>query len=236
MLARCRRHNNSHQFSGINNNCSCNYKIKMMTKSSLYFLLFACVLAVSCKKKTYDWENYSFTAVPVVKVNIAKSALPTVATANTSFLNLADVNLANEEFEFTLTWEGFGKAEVTSIDVYLGFNLAEASPPAYPILISQPGGLYPDRVQFPLPSRVVTVDKLYRNVTTFPTTITIKASEMATFTGASLATAKLNDHFLFKFIVNMKDGRQVVGFQENVCDESRGEVGDCRVGARFRRP
>ena len=207
-----------------------------MTKTAIYFLTLACIMAVACKKKTYEWENYSFTAVPVVKVNTAKSALPTVSTSNTSFLNLSDANLANEEFEFTLNWEGFGKAEVTTIDLYLGYNPAEASPPAYPILISQPGGLYPDRVQFPLPSRIATADKLYKAVSTFPSTITMKASEMAAFTGASLATAKQNDNFLFKFIVNLKDGRQIVGFQENVCDESRGEVGDCRVGARFRRP
>lgn len=207
-----------------------------MKTIALYFSAVLFLLSASCKKKTYEWENYTFTAVPVVKVNTAKSALPTVSTANTSFLNLSDPNLGNEEFEFTLNWEGFGKAEVASIDVYLGYNLAEASPPAYPILISMPGGLYPDRVQYPLPSRVGSVDKLYRNVTTFPATITMTAAQMASFTGANLTTAKLNDNFLFKFIVNHKDGRQVVGFQENVCDESRGEVGDCRVGARFRRP
>lgn len=206
-----------------------------MKNRSIYFSILLLTFVVSCKKKTYEWENYTFTAVPVVKVNTAKSALPTVSTANTSFLNLADANLANEEFEFTLNWEGFGKAEVASIDVYLGYNLAEASPPAYPILISMPGGLYPDRVQYPLPSRVGSLDKLYRNVTSFPATISMTAAQMAAFTGASLATAKVNDNFLFKFIVNHKDGRQIVGFQENVCDESRGEVGDCRVGARFRR-
>jgi hypothetical protein len=197
----------------------------------------ALMALVSCKKKTYDWENYSFTAVPVVKVNTAKSALPTVSTANTSFFNLNDANLANEQFEFVLTWEGFGKAEVASIDVYLGFNLAEATNlPVYPIVISQPGGLYPDRFQYPLPSRIGSNDKLYKTVTTFPETFTLTAAQLAAFTGTNLANVKVNDNFLFKFVVKMKDGREVVGFQENVCDESRGEIGDCRVGVRFRRP
>lgn len=190
----------------------------------------------SCKTKSYDWENYTFTAVPVVKVNTAKSALPTVSTANTSFFNLSDPNLAGEVFEFTLNWEGFGKAEVSSIDVYLGYNLAETSPPAYPITISQPGGQYPSGIQYPLPSRVASGDKLYQTVTTFPATFTVTAAQMAAFTGTNLAVAKQNDNFLFKFIVNLKDGRQIVGFQENVCDESRGEIGDCRVGVRFRKP
>lgn len=207
-----------------------------MKNRFLNFFVIALVFLSSCKTKTYDWENFSYTAVPVVKVNTAKSALPTVSTANTTFFNLNDVNVANEEFEYTLTWEGFGLAEVTSIDVYLGFNLAETSPPAYPILISQPGGLYPDRVQYPLPSRVSSGDKLYKTVTTFPTTITMTAAQLAAFTGTNLAVVKQNDYFLFKFIVKLKDGRQIVGFQENVCDETRGEIGDCRVGARFRRP
>lgn len=206
-----------------------------MKNRLIYFLGIALVFN-SCKTKTYDWENFGYTAVPVVKVNTAKSAFPTVSTANTTFFNLSDANLAAEQFEYTLTWEGFGLAEVTSIDVYLGFNLAETSPPAYPILISQPGGLYPDRVQYPLPSRVGSGDKLYQTVTTFPTTFTVTAGQMATFTGTNLAVVKLNDYFLFKFIVKLKDGRQIVGFQENVCDETRGEIGDCRVGARFRRP
>lgn len=188
----------------------------------------------SCKKKDYDWENFTYTAVPLVKVNTAKSALPTVATANTSFFNLSDPNLANQEFEFTLNWEGFGKAEVASINVYLGFNLAEASPPAYPIVISQPGGLYPSGIQFPVPSRVSTGDKLYSTVTTFPTTITLTAAQLAAFTGTLLGNVKRNDNFLFKFTVKHKDGREIVGFQENVCDENRGEIGDCRVGVRFR--
>lgn len=205
-------------------------------KSRLIYFLGITLLFNSCKTKTYDWENFSYTAVPVVKVNTAKSAFPTVSTANTTFFNLTDPNLANEEFEYTLTWEGFGLAEVTSIDVYLGFNLAETSPPAYPILISQPGGLYPDRVQYPLPSRVGSGDKLYKTVTTFPTTFTVTAGQMAAFTGTNLAVAKQNDYFLFKFILKLKDGREIVGFQENVCDETRGEIGDCRVGARFRKP
>ncbi|MEJ7767374.1 MAG: hypothetical protein WKF89_06150 [Chitinophagaceae bacterium] len=202
----------------------------------IYFLAISAVLLFACKTKTYEWENFSYTAVPVVKVNTSKSAFPTVSTANTTFFNLSEPNLVSQQFEFTLNWEGFGLAEVTTIDVYLGFNLAETSPPAYPILISQPGGLYPDRVQYPLPSRVGSGDKLYQSVTTFPATISLTAAQLAAFTGTNLATVKQNDYFLFKFIVKLKDGRQIVGFQENVCDETRGEIGDCRVGVRFRRP
>ncbi|MGF7218702.1 hypothetical protein GGR92_004881 [Spirosoma lacussanchae] len=190
----------------------------------------------SCKTENYVWENWSYTAVPLVAVNTTKSALPTVSTANTSFFALNDADLPNQVFEYTLRWEGFGKAEVNSIDVYLGFNKAAATGnPAYPIVLSQPGGLYPSVTQFPLPSRVGATDKLYETVTQFPKTFTVTAAQLAAFTGVNLSTVAQNDYFLFKFILNLKDGRRIAGFQENVCDEARGEVGDCRVGVRFRR-
>ncbi len=39
---------------------------------------------------------------------------------------------------------------------------------------------------------------------------------------------------IVKFILNLGDGRRIVTFFNNVCDESRGEPGDCRVGVRFK--
>ncbi|MFD2571484.1 hypothetical protein ACFSUS_12615 [Spirosoma soli] len=207
-----------------------------MKKAILYFSLLLLVGLDACKTEDYVWENWSYTAVPLVAVNTSKSALPTVATANTSFFDLGAANLASQEFEYTLKWEGFGKAEVSSIDVYLGFNKAAATGnPAYPIVLSQPGGLYPSVTQYPLPSRVGTADKLYETVTEFPKVFTVTAAQLAAFTGTNLSTVAQNDYFLFKFMLNLKDGRRIAGFQENVCDEARGEVGDCRVGVRFRR-
>jgi hypothetical protein len=211
-----------------------------MKKTYLYISLVFVVLFHSCKNEDYAWENYTYTAVPVAAVNTAKSALTVPGTANTSFMRIPKPGepynpaIEGAEFEFTLNWEGFGKAEVSSIEVYLGFNKAEASPPAYPVVISQPGNLYPGSVQFPLPSRVRATDKLYATVTSFPTTFTLTAADMAAFTGADLTTLAQMDNFLFKFIVVHTDGRRIVGFQENVCDETRGEPGDCRVGVRFR--
>lgn len=206
-----------------------------MKKLILYTTLATLFAFNSCKTEDYAWDTWTVSAVPVVNVNTSKSALPVPVTANTAFFNLNNPNLADAEFEFTLDWEGFGKAEVSSIEVYLGFNRAETNPPVYPIAISQPGGLYPSGIQFPLPSRVRATDKLYATITSFPATIMLTAAQMADFTGANLATVNPNDNFLFKFIINHTDGRRIVGFQENVCDETRGEPGDCRVGVRFRR-
>jgi len=45
----------------------------------------------------------------------------------------------------------------------------------------------------------------------------------------------VNDYFLFKFILNLADGRRIVTFFNNICDEARGEPGDCRVGVRFKK-
>ena len=205
-----------------------------MKKTNSCLILLGLLAFDSCKTKDYPWESPGYSAVPLVAVNVDKSALPTVSTANTAFFNLRDPNLANAEFEYTLTWEGFNKATVASIEVYLGFNRAEPNPPAYPIVISQPGGQYPDRIPYPVPSRVGTSDKLYATVTQFPTTFTLTAGQLAAFTGTDLKGVRQNDYFLFKFIVNHTDGRRIVGFQENVCDETRGEIGDCRTGVRFR--
>ncbi|GAB3699404.1 hypothetical protein GCM10027592_25450 [Spirosoma flavus] len=207
-----------------------------MKKISLYCSLLAILALDACKTENYVWENWSYTAVPLVAVNTSKSALPTLATANTSFFDLGASNLASQEFEYTLKWEGFGKTEVKNIEVYLGFVKAPATGnPAYPIVVSQPGGLYPSVTQFPLPSRVSSADKLFMTVTEFPKVITATAGQMATFTGTDLTKVVQNDYFIFKFILTMTDGRRIEGYQENVCDEARGEVGDCRVGVRFRR-
>lgn len=197
-------------------------------------LILLSVTLNSCSEKNYEWEDYKYTAVPVVDVNTTKSALPTVANAKTSFFNLKDANLAAEQFEFTLNWNGFGKETVSTIEVYLGFNKKESSAPSYPIVISSPGNQYPNIYQYPLPSIVRATDKLYETVSAFPKTFTFTASQLATITGVDLKTAEVNDYFLFKFILNLSDGRRIVTFYNNVCDESRGEPGDCRVGARFK--
>lgn len=198
--------------------------------------LLAAGMLPSCKTKTYEWEQYSYTAVPIVHVNTAKSALPTYATANTSFFNLKDANVAGEQFEFVLNYEGFGMVKVTSIELYLSYNLGTASTvPAYPIVLSTPGGVYPSQAAFyPISTSIASADKLFETVTTFPKTCTYTASQLAAAAGISLSATKVNDFFLFKFILNLADGRRVVGFQDNVCDESRGEPGDCRVGVRFK--
>ena len=207
-----------------------------MKRILIYLSFFGLLALDACKTETYEWEKWTYTAVPLVAVNTSKSALPTVATANTSFFDLGAANLASQEFEYSLNWEGFGKAEVNSIEVYLGFVKAPATGnPSYPVILSSPGGVYPSVTQFPLPSRVAATDKLYETVTQFPKTFTVTAAQMAAFTGTDLTKVVQNDYFLFKFILNLKDGRRIEGFQENVCDEARGEVGDCRVGVRFRK-
>lgn len=204
-------------------------------KNHLFAALLGLLALTSCKNVDYEWENYSYTAVPIVTLDTAKSALPTRQTAKVSFFNLNDPNLANEQFGFTLDWQGFNLATVASIEVYVSFNNAESSPPAYPIVISYPGNLYPNIYQFPLPSVVKEEDKFYETTSTFPKTFTFTASELASLTGVNLSSVANNDYILFKFIVNLTDGRRILTFFNNVCDESRGEPGDCRVGVRFKK-
>jgi len=101
-------------------------------------------------------------------------------------------------------------------------------------VISYPGNQYPNIAQFPLPSIVGKNDKLYEKVTVFPKTYTFTAAQLAAISGISLSSAAVNDYFLFKFILHLTDGRRIVTFFNNVCDESRGEPGDCRTGVRFK--
>jgi hypothetical protein len=119
--------------------------------------------------------------------------------------------------------------------VYNSYNKAEASVPAYPLVISTPGNIYPNIAQFPLPSIVGSNDHLYETVTTFPKTYSFTAAQLADMNHVSLANVGVNDYFLFKFILNLADGRRIVTFFNNICDEARGEPGDCRVGVRFKK-
>ncbi|WP_343306566.1 hypothetical protein AAHN97_05565 [Chitinophaga niabensis] len=206
-----------------------------MMKPIICLATIMIVMICSCKKAHYEWENYQYTAVPTVKIDTTKSALPTFQNAKVVFFNLNDPNLANEQFAFELNWEGFGREEVSSIEVYASFNKAEASVPAYPLVISYPGNLYPNIAQFPLPSIVGAGDILHETVTSFPKSYSFTAAQLAAITHVNLANVAINDYFLFKFILNLKDGRRIVTFFNNIADEARGEPGDCRTGARFKR-
>ena len=205
-----------------------------MKKFFVYAILLMAVALDSCKNVEYDWEKYKTAATPKVTVNLEKSALPTFATAKVSFFNMKEAEYATkQQFEWTLSYNDFDRTTVKSIEVYLSFNKKESSPPAYPITFSL-AGVYPNIRQFPLPSTVMATDKLYEIVTTFPKTFTHTPAQLAAFTGTNLSTVAVNDYFLFKFILTMGDGTRIVQYQENGCDESRGEPCDCRVGVRFK--
>ena len=205
-----------------------------MNRYIVLAILILSLIIGSCKKAHYEWEDYTYTAVPVVTIDTTKTALPTRQAGKVAFFNLKDANLANQEFAFSLNWEGYGKETVTSIEVYTSYNKAESSVPAYPLVISQPGNQYPNIAQFPLPSIVGTNDHLYETVTSFPKSFAFTAAQLATMNNVNLANVKVNDYFLFKFILNLGDGRRIVTFFNNICDEARGEPGDCRVGVRFK--
>jgi hypothetical protein len=210
------------------------YQSKIYMKNLILAMSIVLPGLLACKKVHYEWENYTYTAVPMVTIDTTKSALPTRQTAKVAFFNLKDPNLASEQFSYALNFEALGTTGVKSIEVYSSFNRAEASVPAYPIVISYPGNQYPNIAQFPLPSIVGANDKLYDTVSEFPKTYTFTAAQLATITGTDLSTVKVNDYFLFKFVLNLNDGRRIVSYFNNVVDEARGEPGDCRTGVRFK--
>jgi hypothetical protein len=192
-------------------------------------------MSISCKTVDYEWENFKYAATPKVTLNAAASALPTFEKAKVSFFNLADPEYATrQKFEWTLDYyDANGRSKAAEIEVYLGFNRREGTVPVFPIVLS-PAGVHPNERQFPLPSTIRPTDKLYEKVTQFPKTYSLTAAEMASFTGTTLSTIGVNDYFLFKFIITLEDGTRIVQFNDNSCDESRGELCDCRVGVRFK--
>lgn len=196
--------------------------------------VFALIL-FSCKTVDYDWEDFVLTATPKVTLNTAKSALPTQQTAKVSFFNLAEADFASsQEFEWVLDYyDAEGRAKPQNIEVYVNFYRSENTPPVYPIVLSV-AEVFPTQPQFPLPSRILPSDILYETVTSFPRTYNFTPQELADITGINLSTVRVNDYFLFKFVITMENGRQIVLFDPKSCDETRGELCDCRVGARFK--
>ncbi|MCE7054651.1 hypothetical protein LZF95_08190 [Algoriphagus sp. AGSA1] len=200
------------------------------------YLTAAMILAIgSCKTVDYDYEDFIYAATPRVTLNTEASALPTYQTAKASFFNMADPEFAtNQLFEWELSYyDAEGRAPVSEIEVYVSFNRREGNVPVYPIVLSL-AEVQPNERQFPLPSSVRATDILYERVTEFPKSYSFTATELAEITETDLSTVQVNDYFLFKFIVTMEDGTRIVQYNDNSCDESRGELCDCRVGVRFK--
>lgn len=204
-------------------------------KNQLFVALLGMLMLSSCSTVEYDWEKYELAATPKVNLNAEASALPTYATAKVSFFNLAEADYAtNQKFEWELDYyDANGRVEVSQIDVYISFNKGENTAPVYPIVLSY-AEVHPNQNQFPLPSIIGGSDMLYDEVTSFPKSYSFTPAELAELTGVDLSTVEVNDYFLFKFAVTMGDGTRIVTYNYKDCDESRGELADCRVGVRFK--
>jgi len=104
-----------------------------MKKFFVYTILVMAIAIDSCKNVEYDWEKYATAATPKVTVNLEKSALPTFATAKISFFNMKEVGYATkQQFEWTLSYNDFGRTTVKSIEVYLSFNKKRIEPSYLP--------------------------------------------------------------------------------------------------------
>jgi hypothetical protein len=200
----------------------------------LYFGLSMLALA-ACKTVDYEYETFQYAATPRVTINTESSALPTYQTANVTFFNMNDPEFATtQKFEWELSYyDADGRAPVKEIEVYVSFNKRESNVPVYPIILSL-AQVQPNDRQFPLPSRITSSDMLYETVSSFPKSYSFTAQELADITGTNLETVAVNDYFLFKFVVIMQDGTRIIQYNDNSCDESRGELCDCRVGVRFK--
>ncbi len=152
---------------------------------------------------------------------------------NKSFFNFG--NLATADFEFNLKGEDFGRnVAVKSIELWIGFNNPRVALTAGMTTCGVGVNCaYPNAAYAPLPSRLATPgDRLLRTIETLPATVNITAAQAAQACGIQLSSIRSGDTFQVKFVVNTQDGRRFDAFQDGICDETRGQAGDCRVVIR----
>ncbi|WP_128546909.1 hypothetical protein [Larkinella soli] len=191
-------------------------------KTIPYFTLFLTTLLISDACQTKDpIPEAPAGAVATAKVN-----------ANKAYFDLNA--LATSDFEFVLNGEDFGQGVgVKAVEVWIGLNNPRvALTAAMTACGNGVGCLYPAASLAPLPSRLATTDKLWRTFETLPATVNLKAADAAAAVGAKLTDLKLNDTFQLKFVVQTSDGRRFDAFHDGICDETRGQVGDCRLVIR----
>jgi hypothetical protein len=157
-----------------------------------------------------------------------------VATVNPEKAYFQQTALAGSSFEFELRGEDFGQnVPVRAIEVWIGYNNPRITlSTAMTACGVGVGCLYPGAALGPLPVRLGSADRLLRTVTTLPSTVTITPAEAATAVGVPLANLQVNDTFQVKFVVQTEDGRRFDAFHDGICDETRGQVGDCRLVIR----
>ena len=149
---------------------------------------------------------------------------------NKSFFNFS--NLATADFEFNLKAEDFGRnVPVKSIELWVGYNNPRVALTAGMTTCGVGVNCaYPNAAYATLPSRLTAPgDRLLRTVTTLPSTVNITAAEVAKACDITLASIKSADTFQIKFVINTQDGRRFDAFQDGICDETRGQAGDCRL-------
>lgn len=188
-------------------------------KTLLFTILLVCVL-LACQ--TQD----PILPAPVGAVAVAK------VNAEKSYFN--QTALAGSSFEFSLRGEDFGQnVPVQAIEVWIGLNNPRINlSTAMTACGVGVGCLYPGAALGPLPVRLGSTDKLLRTITTLPATVVITPAEAAQAVGVPVADLKLNDTFQVKFAVQTEDGRRFPAFHDGICDETRGQVGDCRLVIR----
>ncbi|MGA0556589.1 hypothetical protein ACO2Q8_08060 [Larkinella sp. VNQ87] len=192
----------------------------MKSFAYLSLLLAAFVISDACQTKD-----------PIPEAPAGAVAVATV-NANKAYFDVT--NLANTEFEFQLSGEDFGQGVgVKAIEVWVGLNSPKVTLTASMTACGNGVGcFYPSGSLAPLPSRLTANDKLWKTFSTLPTTVTIKASEAAAAVGVAPTSLVLNDTFQLKFVVQTNDGRRFDAFHDGICDETRGQVGDCRLVIR----
>ncbi len=194
-----------------------------MKKTLIYIFLSVCTFGIVIFTESCQTKD----AIPV-----AADGAVVVAEVNKSKSFFNFTNLATAEFEFNIKGEDFGRnVPVKSIELWVGYNNPRVALTAGMTTCGVGTNCaYPNAAYATLPSRITAPgDRLLRTVTTLPSTVTVTAADIAKACDITLATIKSADTFQIKFVVNTQDGRRFDAFQDGICDETRGQVGDCRL-------
>lgn len=141
-------------------------------------------------------------------------AITTLSNISETAWNAAD--LPNQTITFDIDVDGFGVTDITSVDIEVAHTAAGRLPNP------DPDGAPLDQVFGP---------SVLKTVSTFPSTVTITAQEVADLFGLSLDSFRIGDNFRTKFPINTADGRRLtVAVSSDLCQQpAQPSFGGCNI-------
>ncbi len=172
------------------------------------FIIGIIILFVSCNDDEHKGDspdlNDNVGAVTLLNINPDKN-----------FFNLNAPDFANEEVEFTVDIDNFGLTEVQSVDLEIEYVEKGA-------LTNPFTGNLEDSTYAPV---------VVGNITSFPTTVSISATDVAAALNKSVDDFEVGDSFTLTLPIFTADGRRLtVALNSDLCNQpAQPSFGGCAV-------